>query len=103
MNAAMKDESLNATIVEPRPAVHPQRFQTWRDVLDNPWLMLGLLFFVTAVLGLPFLWISRAFTTRWKIILTFAVLAWTALIFWGFFVIMAWCYTRISDAISPPL
>ena len=35
----------------------------WRQALDNPWLMLATLFFVTAALGIPFLWMSRGFST----------------------------------------
>jgi hypothetical protein len=69
--------------VSPRPA------QAWRDLLDNRQLILIMLFLVTAALGLPFLWLSRAFSPRSKIFLTFLVLAWTALIFWVFWLVMA--------------
>ena len=67
------------------------------DLVVNP--RIGMLFFVTAALGLPLLWISRGFSTWAKVVLTFAVLAWTALVFWVFFLIMAWCYTRIANAL----
>jgi hypothetical protein len=67
----------------------------WRQAVDNPWLVVLTLFFVTAALGLPLLWMSRGFSTLWKIVLTIAVLAWTALIFWLFWLIMAWCIPRI--------
>ena len=39
-------------------AGHP----SWREIIDNPWLMILMLFFVTAALGLPFLWMSRGFS-----------------------------------------
>jgi len=73
----------------------------WRRALDNPWLMLGMLFFVTAALGIPFLWMSRGFSTFWKVVLTIVVLLWTVLILWLFCVIMYWCYVRVRDAVSP--
>jgi hypothetical protein len=73
--------------------------QPWRAVIDNPWLMILTLFFVTAALGLPFLWISRGFSTLSKVLLTIAVLVWTALVFWGFYLIMAWCIPRIMDGL----
>ena len=42
----------------------------WRRALDNPWFMLVMLFFVTAALGIPFLWMSRGFSTLAKAVLT---------------------------------
>jgi hypothetical protein len=70
--------------------------QSWRALIDNPWILLATLFLVTAALGLPFLWMSRAFNVWAKIVLTFAVLAWSALVFWVFFLIMAWCWSRLE-------
>jgi hypothetical protein len=72
----------------------------WRQLLDNPWLMLAMLFFVTAALGLPFLWMSRGFSTFWKVVLTVAVLAWTALILWLFWLVMAWAVPTTWEAIQ---
>ncbi|HEX5102727.1 MAG TPA: hypothetical protein VFV87_02890, partial [Pirellulaceae bacterium] len=77
----MDETPLDAAIEEPSAANEsPPRAQTWRDAVDNPWLMLAMLFFVTAALGLPFLWISRGFSMFWKIVLTVVVTAWTVLI-----------------------
>ena len=73
--------------------------ESWRSVIDNPWLMIVMLFLVTAALGLPFLWLSRGFSMLGKIVLTIAVLAWTALVFWLFWLVMVWSYTRIVDAL----
>jgi hypothetical protein len=89
----MNDQPTTAT-----PKVHAEPL--WRRALDNPWLMLGMLFFVTLFLGLPFLWMSRGFSTLGKIVVTLAVLAWTALVFWGFWVIMAWCIPTIWNGIQ---
>ena len=61
--------------------------------------MVAMLFFVTAALGLPFLWISRGFSTLSKVVLTIAVLLWTALVFWVFYLIMAWCIPRIWEGL----
>jgi hypothetical protein len=94
----MSDEPVDAPVIESPPAA-PPRAQSWRDIIDNPWLMLAMLFLVTAALGLPFLWISRGFSTLSKIILTIAVLAWTALVLWLFWLVMVWSYTRIMDSL----
>ena len=91
----MHQQSSTSEPVDSGPDVPPQ----WRKAVDNPWLMLLVLFFVTAFLGLPFLWMSRGFTTFWKVVVTIAVLIWTVLVFWVFWLIMVWCYTRIADAL----
>jgi len=91
--------------LQPPTASHvnvPEQTQprhSWREVIDNPWLMILTLFFVTAALGLPFLWMSRGFSTLNKILLTIAVLLWTALVLWVFYLIMAWCIPRIMDGV----
>jgi hypothetical protein len=98
----MKEQYLDATVIEsapPEEATHP-RPQGWREFVDNPWLMVLTLFFVTAALGLPLLWISRGFSWWAKVVLTFAVLAWTALVFWVFYLIMAWCLPRIWEGVE---
>src|SRR5438445_7313459 len=73
----------------------------WRRLVDNPWLVLALLFFVTAALGLPFLWFSRGFSVLGKIVVTILVLVWTALVLWAFWLIMAWCVPRIWEGLKP--
>jgi hypothetical protein len=97
----MEDKPLQAEVLT-LPAYAPvSRSPWWREVVDNRWLMVAMLFFVTAALGLPLLWISRAFSTRAKITLTLAVLAWTALVFWVFFLIMAWCWSQLRPVFIP--
>ena len=73
----------------------------WRGLVDNPWLVLAMLFFVTAALGLPFLWLSRGFSVLGKIVVTVLVLAWTVLVLWAFWLIMAWCVPRIWEGLKP--
>jgi hypothetical protein len=67
--------------------------------LDNPWVVLGLLFFVFAIMGIPLIWISKAFPTWAKIVLSIVVTLYTALLLWGFWLIMLWSYNRIVDAL----
>jgi hypothetical protein len=101
LEAPSTEEPCDAVLVEPAAAssVSPAPI-AWREVVDNPWLVLATLFFVTAALGLPLLWISRGFSRGWKISLTFAVLAWTALVLWIFALIMAWSYGQIAEAVA---
>lgn len=103
MTDSMHEEPLDAAVVDSPSAEARQPLPYsggWREALDNPWLVLGMLFFVTAALGLPLLWLSRGFSNLSKIALTFAVLAWTALLLWLFWLIMLWCYARIADALA---
>jgi hypothetical protein len=93
----MNDEPVNAPVVEPPAAA--ARAQSWRDVVDNPWLLIAMLFLVTGALGLPFLWISRGFTTFNKSVLTIVVLAWTALAIWLTWLVVVWSWTRVVDAL----
>jgi len=79
--------------------VRPVR-PSWRVIIDTPWLMILMLFFVTAALGLPFLWMSRAFSVLGKCLLTIAVLLWTALVLWAFYLIMAWSIPRIMEGLQ---
>jgi hypothetical protein len=98
MNEPQKAETnkpLDAVVEEPK------RPTSWRVLIDNPWIMILVLFFVTAALGLPFLWISRGFSTFSKIVLTIAVLLWTALVFWVFYLIMAWCWSQLEPVFWP--
>ena len=71
-----------------------------RKLVDNPWVLLGLLFFVTAALGIPVLWVSRAFSTLAKILLTIVVSVYTILIFWLFWIAMAWCWPSVAEVLQ---
>jgi hypothetical protein len=67
--------------------------------IDRPWFILTLLFGVAAVFGLPFLWISRAFSAPVKFLLTIAVLLYTALLLWLFWLVVLWCWGRIEPTL----
>lgn len=84
----MDDEPLDATL-ENTPAELPPKPQSWRDAVDNPWIVLGMLFFVTAACGLPVLWLSRGFSPLWKVVLTLVVCVYTVVILWAFWLFMA--------------
>lgn len=59
-----------------------------REMADSPWLVIGMLFFVTLFLGLPALWVSRGFSAWSKILWTVLVLLWTGVVFWLFYLFM---------------
>ena len=54
-----------------------------RELADNPWLVLGMLFFVTLFLGLPVLWFSRRLSPVPNIIWTLLVLLGTPVVLGG--------------------
>ncbi|MCU0875145.1 MAG: hypothetical protein MUE50_22665 [Pirellulaceae bacterium] len=67
--------------------------------MDRPWFILGLLFLVTAIFGLPLLWMSRGFSRPGKIVLSVAITLYTAALLWGFGLIMHWSVSRIIDSL----
>jgi hypothetical protein len=69
------------------------------QLIDRPWPLVGILFFVTLALGIPLLWMSRAFSAPMKLLLTIAVCVHTALVFWGFWLVMNWAYQRVIDSL----
>ncbi len=75
---------------EERPIKAGFRYQ------DNPWMVIGLLFFVTGALGVPVIWVSRAFSVPVKLLLTLAVTLYTLLLCGGFWLVMVWAYHRLA-------
>jgi hypothetical protein len=71
-----------------------------RSIWDNRLFVLGMLFFVTAALGLPWLWKSRGFTSSQKKFWSVVVAVYTAFIFWLFYLVMAWSYHQVMDALQ---
>src|SRR6185295_17618761 len=69
---------VEAVAVE-RPA--PTLRKKVRELVDSPWLVLGMLFFVTLFLGLPVLWLSRGFSPLAKVLWTVLLLVWTCVVF----------------------
>lgn len=71
--------------------------QSWRGLVDNPWIVLFLLFFVMAILALPLVWMSRAFSKPIKILLSVVAVGYTGLLFWLTWQVLLWSWTRIID------
>ncbi|MHB8969167.1 MAG: hypothetical protein ACYC3X_04370 [Pirellulaceae bacterium] len=71
------------------------------SLADNPWAMLAGLFLVTGALGLPLLWLGRAFSTPVKVLLSVLVTLYTAVILWLFWLVLLWCYHRIAEVDFP--
>ena len=70
---------------------------TWRDGVDNPWIVLGLLFFVTGFLGIPLLWMSKGFSTLMKIVLSVVVTVYTFALFGCVGLVLWWAYQQIAN------
>lgn len=68
------------------------------SILDNKWFMLAFLFGAAMFLGIPILWKSRAFSRQGKIWVTVAVMVYSIAIFWGFALVMMWCYQMMTSA-----
>lgn len=104
----MKDHILNALLEEigAEPVVEvvalgsdaagSTRGASWQEMADDKWVLLGTLFFVTAVLGLPLLWKSRAFSGLAKAVLSVLIVVYTAFLFWLVYLVMMWSYARIA-------
>jgi hypothetical protein len=88
------DQPLEATIVHSAAPAGG-----WRELVDNRWLVLGMLFFVMAILGLPLLWMSRAFSRPTKVVLSIVVVLYTGMLFYLCWLVMVWSYTRIADSL----
>ena len=69
------------------------------QLIDRPWALVAVLFFATLALGIPLIWMSRAFSVPVKLMLTIAITIYTALVFWGFWVVMSWAYHRVMDSL----
>lgn len=67
---------------------------------ERRWLVICTMVFAALFLGFPFLWKSRAFARAEKIFWTIAVLVETVVIFWLFYVGMAWAIGNIRDALQ---
>jgi hypothetical protein len=93
------DTPLDAAVIELPGGGTVPRGSAWRQLAASRWVVVGTLFLITGAPGLPLLWSSRAFSRGAKCGLTAAVLAWTGLLSWSFWLIMAWCYARLADAL----
>lgn len=71
-----------------------------RDLLDNPWFIIGLLFLATGALGLPLLWRSRGFSSVSKVVIGVVVTIYTILLIalaaWA----VMWAWGNVQDALE---
>ena len=65
--------------------------------LDNPWIVLALLFFVFAGIGIPLIWMSKAFSTWLKVVLTIVVTLYTGILLWIVWLILLWSYGNYTE------
>jgi len=66
---------------------------------ERRWVVICTMVFAALFLGYPFLWKSRAFSRAEKVFWTVAVLIETVVIFWLFYIGMAWAISNIRDAL----
>ncbi len=70
-----------------------------QKLLENPWAITASLFLVFAICGVPLIWVTKAYPTWVKILLTILVTLYTVLLLWGFWLLMMWSYHRITNAL----
>lgn len=69
------------------------------SLADNRWAVLALVFLAAGALGIPLIWLSRAFSRPVKILLTILVTVYTALMLWLVWLVLVACYHHVVDAI----
>jgi hypothetical protein len=80
------------------PIYVPSEGSTWQQLTKSPWLVLGILFFVTGALGLPLLWSSPSFSTNSKWFWSIVVSVYTVLLIAIVVAIVWWAFATISNA-----
>jgi hypothetical protein len=71
-----------------------------KRAIDNPLLVLAVLFGVTGCLGIPLLFMSRGFSRTSRCVWSIVSVIYTSLLLWGFWLIMSWCWGEISRALA---
>jgi hypothetical protein len=84
-----------ATTPPPTPATAGQTPAS-RGLIDNPRAVLAAVFLAMMFLGIPLIWMCRAWSPATKVLLTIVTLVYSVLVFWGFWLIMVWVYGRLS-------
>jgi hypothetical protein len=83
------------------PKLPDSKPSAWREVVDNPWVVLALLFLVMGFLGLPILWASRGFSRRAKVWLSLVVIVYTLALIGCTGAVLWWSYQSISKSFAP--
>ena len=87
---------MNESLASPPP--DKRRDTSLRAAIDHPYAVLGLLFFVTGFLGLPVLWMSRAFTPTMKVVLSIVVTIYTLLLIGCTIGVLWWVWSKALEA-----
>lgn len=77
------------------PPAAPPRDTSLRAAIDNPYAVLALLFFVMGALGIPFLWLSRGFTTTMKVVWSIAVTVYTLALIGCTAAVLWWAWSQV--------
>lgn len=64
-------------------------------LLQSKPMVLGILFGVTGVLGLPLLWVNRRFSKRERIVWSILTTLWTAALIAVAVAVCVWAYRRV--------
>ena len=83
------NQTSHQTRTPPRQSASLRKSLT--QAIDNPWVVLGLLFGVMGPLAIPILWRSRSFSWPAKIILSVAVCVYITVLVW-----LAWLAVRMA-------
>lgn len=67
------------------------------ELLHSKLLVLGILFGVTGVLGLPLLWMSRAFSTQEKMVWSVINTIYTTTLVVGTWMIVRWAWRAVEE------
>jgi hypothetical protein len=82
------------------PADQAKSKSSGGKLIDNPWAVLGAIFFAMMFLGIPLLWMSRGFSLPGKIFWSIVTLIYSALIIGLFGLVMWYCYQSIVSALG---
>jgi hypothetical protein len=71
------------------------------SAMDNPWVVLSMIFLVLGPLALPMLWRGKAFSARGKLIITILTLLYVVFLLWlGLFLADKFVLEPIRKALS---
>ncbi len=69
-----------------------------RPVIDNPYAVLAAVFLVTGALGIPLIWICRAWSPGMKLLITLAAIVYTGVLLSICYLIVRWALQAIWAA-----
>lgn len=97
----MNDATPEDAVSEVSAGSPPPKRSGLREAVDNPWVVLALLFFVMGFLGLPILWASRGFSRTTKVWLSLVVIVYTLVLIGCTGAVIWWSYRSIQESLAP--